>query len=69
MRLSAKSQNKNDNVWFIDLDSNSDEDRPILKRTLTWTEKNAEKVEKIKKDFKASVQNKKSLKVVVKYEK
>jgi len=63
MRLSAKK--KSDDVMFNDLDSDdSDDDRPIksLKKTPTNAEKNAEKVEEIKKEFKVAAQKKKSLK-------
>jgi len=60
MRLSAKK--KSDDVMFIDLDL--DEGCPIksLKKTPTDAEKNTDKVEEIKKEFKDAVQKKKSLK-------
>ncbi|KEH17382.1 hypothetical protein MTR_0019s0150 [Medicago truncatula] len=59
-RLSAKR--KRGDVMFVDLDS--DEDRPLknLKKSPTDSEKNAERIEKIKKDFKDAVQKRKLLK-------
>ena len=63
MKLSAKK--KSDNVMFVDLDSDdSEEDCSIkrLKKTPFDAEKNAEKVEKTKKEFRAAVQKRKTLK-------
>jgi len=59
-RISTKK--KTNESLFIDLES--DEERPIksLKRTPTDSEKNAEKIEKIKRDFKDAFQKRKSLK-------
>jgi len=63
MKLSAKK--KSDDVMFVDLDSDdSEEDCSIkrLKKTPFDAEKNAEKVEKTKKEFRAAVQKRKTLK-------
>jgi len=53
---------KSNDVLFIDLDSDDERPIKILKKTPTDSERNAQKIEKIKKNFKVAVQKRKSLK-------